>query len=58
VLLKYRVPCVKVGPYRDCPTALEDAQRAVGLVRFHAAQWHIDPRKIGVLGSTIGVISR
>lgn len=27
VLLKYRVPCVKVGPYRDCRTALEDAQR-------------------------------
>jgi acetyl esterase/lipase len=50
VLLKYRVPCVKVGPYRDCPTALEDAQRAVGLVRFQAAQWHINPRKIGVLG--------
>ncbi len=54
VLLKYRVPCVKVGPYRDCPTALEDAQRTVGLVRFHAAQWHIDPRKIGVLGFSAG----
>jgi len=54
VLLKYRVPCVKVGPYRDCPTALEDAQRAVGLVRFQAAQWHIDPRKIGVLGFSAG----
>jgi len=54
VLLKYRVPCVKVGPYRDCPTALEDAQRTVGLVRFHAAEWHIDPRKIGVLGFSAG----
>lgn len=54
VLLKYRVPCVKVGPYRDCPTALEDAQRTVGLVRFKAAQWHIDPRKIGVLGFSAG----
>jgi acetyl esterase/lipase len=30
--------------------ALEDVQRAVGLVRFHAAEWQIDPRKIGVLG--------
>src|SRR3989442_13333102 len=50
VLLKYRVPCVKSGPYLDCPTALEDAQRTVGLVRFHAVEWHIDPRKIGVLG--------
>ena len=54
VLLKYRVPCAKVGPYRDCPTALEDAQRTVGLVRFHAAQWHIDPRRIGVLGFSAG----
>src|SRR5207245_9731357 len=46
VLLKYRVPCVKSGPYRDCRTALEDAQRTVGLVRFQAVQWHIDPHKI------------
>jgi len=54
VLLKYRVPCAKVGPYRDCPTALEDAQRAVGLVRFRADQWHIDPSRIGVLGFSAG----
>jgi acetyl esterase/lipase len=54
VLLKYRVPCVKVGPYRDCLTALQDAQRTVGLVRFEAARWHIDPRKIGVLGFSAG----
>ncbi len=53
-LLKYRVPCVKSGPYRDCRTALEDAQRTVGLVRFHSAQWHIDPHKIGVLGFSAG----
>ena len=54
VLLKYRVPCVKSGPYRDCRTALEDAQRTVGLVRFRAAQWHIDPHKVGVLGFSAG----
>jgi acetyl esterase/lipase len=53
-LLKYRVPCAKVGPYRDCPTALQDAQRTVGLLRSQAAQWHIDPRKIGVLGFSAG----
>ena len=50
VLLKYRVPCVKTGPYRDCLTALQDAQRTIGLIRFKAAEWHIDPRKIGVIG--------
>jgi acetyl esterase/lipase len=54
VLLKYRVPCVKTGPYRDCRTALQDAQRTVGLVRFQAAKWHVDPHKIGVLGFSAG----
>ena len=54
VLLKYRVPCVKSGPYRDCLTALQDAQRTVGLLRLHAADWHIDPHKIGVLGFSAG----
>src|SRR5688500_16439683 len=34
VLLKYRVPCAVVGEYRDCPTAHQDAQRAMRLVRF------------------------
>jgi acetyl esterase/lipase len=34
--------------------ALEDAQRTMGLVRFHAAEWQIDPHKIGVLGFSAG----
>ena len=34
--------------------ALEDAQRTVGLVRFRAAEYHIDPHKIGVLGFSAG----
>lgn len=54
VLLKYRVPCAKTGPYRNCSTALQDAQRTVGLVRFRAAEWHVDPHKIGVLGFSAG----
>jgi acetyl esterase/lipase len=54
VLLKYRVPCAKSGPYRNCLTALQDAQRTVGLVRSSAAEWHIDPHKIGVLGFSAG----
>jgi acetyl esterase/lipase len=52
VLLKYRVP--GTGPYPKSPAALEDAQRAVGLVRSHAAEWHIDPNRIGVLGFSAG----
>ena len=54
VLLKYRVPVKKVGPYGESPPALEDAQRTVRLVRFHAAGWRIDPHKIGVIGFSAG----
>jgi len=58
VLLKYRVPgegsFPRSGPYPKSAMALEDAQRTVGLVRFHAADWHIDPHKIGVLGFSAG----
>lgn len=54
VLLKYRVPCATVGPHRDCPTALQDAQRTMGMLRSQAARWHIDPQKIGVLGFSAG----
>ena len=62
VLLKYRVPDSGPAYHDDCrcnihpkaPTALEDAQRTVGLVRFHAAEWHIDPHRIGVLGFSAG----
>ena len=62
ILLKYRVPdsgpnwnegCqCHVQPY--APVALEDAQRAIGLVRLNAAKWHINPRKIGVIGFSAG----
>lgn len=54
VLLKYRVPIKRVGRYGESPQALEDAQRTVGLVRFHAAEWRIDPHKIGVIGFSAG----
>ena len=58
VLLKYRVtdvgPYPKSGPYPESPMALEDAQRTVRLVRSRAAEWHIDPHKIGVLGFSSG----
>lgn len=58
VLLKYRVPgeglTPESGAYPKSPMALEDAQRTMGLVRWHASQWHIDPHKIGVLGFSAG----
>lgn len=52
ILLKYRVP--GSGPYPKSSAALEDAQRALGIVRAHAAEWRIDPGRIGVLGFSAG----
>lgn len=52
LLLKYRVP--DTGPYPKSPAALQDAQRVLGLAREHAAEWHIDPNRIGVLGFSAG----
>jgi len=62
VLLKYRVP--NTGPHWDdrckcqlnpkAPMALQDAQRTLGLLRLHAAEYRIDPHKIGVLGFSAG----
>ena len=62
VLLKYRVPGVPYEWQCDCRPhdfalsvpALQDAQRTVRLVRFHAAQWHVDPHKVGVIGFSAG----
>lgn len=58
VLLKYRVPAPRSRPnngaYPESPMALEDAQRTVGLVRLHAAAWHLDPHKVGVMGFSAG----
>ncbi len=52
VLVKYRVP--DSGPYPKSSAALQDAQRAVGMVRQHAVEWQIDPKRIGVLGFSAG----
>jgi acetyl esterase/lipase len=52
VLLKYRVP--DTGPYPKSSAALQDAQRAVRLVRQHASEWGIDPNRVGVLGFSAG----
>jgi acetyl esterase/lipase len=52
VLLKYRVP--GTGPYPNSAAALQDAQRAVGMVREHAPEWKIDPSHVGVLGFSAG----
>ncbi|MBS1721277.1 MAG: alpha/beta hydrolase [Armatimonadetes bacterium] len=54
VLVKYRVPTPKVGPYRESLQALQDAQRAISWVRSRANGLGIDPKKIGVIGFSAG----
>lgn len=52
VLVKYRVPFS--NRYPENPADLEDAQQAMRLTRAHAAEWNIDPKRIGVLGFSAG----
>ena len=51
-IVKYRVP--KRAGLEKHTAPLQDAQRAVGLVRSKAKDWGIDPRKIGALGVSAG----
>lgn len=62
VLLKYRVPASGHHYDKDChcgkdpikPLALQDAQRAMSLVRFRAKEWNLNANKIGVMGFSAG----
>lgn len=48
-VLKYRH-----GPRYRHPAPMQDAQRAIRIVRSHAAQWRLDPKRIGILGFSAG----
>jgi acetyl esterase/lipase len=52
VLLKYRVP-KRAGLEKHAPM-LQDAQRALGLVRHRAREFSIDPQRIGIMGFSAG----
>ena len=52
ILLKYRVPRRQNLPKHQAP--LQDAQRAMRLVRAHAEKWGIDKHRIGILGFSAG----
>jgi acetyl esterase/lipase len=52
VLLKYRTPTRDdADPYK---LPVQDAQRAIGLVRHHATEWALDPKRVGLLGFSAG----
>jgi acetyl esterase/lipase len=52
IVLKYRVPAR--NPEKRWEAAVQDAQRAVSLVRTKASEWSIDPARIGILGFSAG----
>ena len=44
----------RLGPAYHHPAMLNDAQRAIRTVRARAAEWNIDPRRLGVIGFSAG----
>jgi acetyl esterase/lipase len=52
ILLKYRVPAR--DPNKRWIAAVQDAQRAVSLVRSNAKKWNLDEKRIGLLGFSAG----
>lgn len=55
VTIKYRTPRPAKGSGLDkCTTAWEDLQRAIRIVRSEAAQYGLDPQRIGITGCSAG----
>jgi acetyl esterase/lipase len=52
IVLKYRVPAR--DPKQRWLAAVQDAQRAVSLVRSRAGEWGLDPARLGILGFSAG----
>ncbi len=48
-VLRYRL-----GPRYHHPIELGDAQRAIRMLRSHAAEWRLDPARIGIMGFSAG----
>lgn len=53
-VLKYRLGREEGSPYRPEVHAKADGQRAMRLVRSRAAEWGIDPKRIGIMGFSAG----
>ena len=53
-VLKYRLAKEPGSTYTVEGTELEDAQRAMRVIRSRAAEWHVDPKRLGVMGFSAG----
>ncbi len=54
IVLKYRLARTEGAGYKVDVHALADARRAVRMVRTHAADWGIDPSRVGLMGFSAG----
>ncbi len=52
ILLKYRTPTRDEAAPHEKP--VQDASQALALVREHAQEWHLDPKRVGLLGFSAG----
>jgi len=52
--LKYRLGREQSSPYSIEKHAREDGLRAMRLVRSHAQEWNLDPKRIGMMGFSAG----
>jgi len=52
-VLKYRLPNEAHSPY-SMDNVRQDAYRALRLVRSRAAEFHVDPKRVGMLGFSAG----
>ncbi len=48
-MLKYRI-----APRYKHPAPIDDAQRAIRTVRARAAEWKVDPKRVGIMGFSAG----
>ncbi len=53
-VLRYRLAREEGSTYQVDEHAMQDMRRAIRLVRSRAAEWHIDPQRVGVLGFSAG----
>lgn len=53
-VLKYRLGREEGSPYKPEVHPREDALRAIRMIRSHAAEWGIDPNRLGVMGFSAG----
>jgi endo-1,4-beta-xylanase len=53
-VLKYRLAREEGSPYQVEVHPLADALRAIRLIRHHAAEWRVDPARVGMMGFSAG----